>query len=120
VFTEYEQAGVDCLLLSAYPVDEIFAVKAQALAAINNYWLSLSVPDQTRHLMPSRLIGPDGTCIAHTEPGSDLVIADLDRTDPSLHTALNLARPWRGRARQGDIYRTQRVDDPRSTAYTSL
>lgn len=120
VFTGYEQAGVDCLLLSAYPVDEIFAVKARALAAINNYWLSLSVPDQTRHLMPSKLIGPDGTCIARTEQDSDLVIADLDRTDPNLDAALNLARPWRARARQGDIYRTQRVDDPRSTAYTSF
>lgn len=34
MFAEYERLGVDCLLLSAYPVDSIFATKARAYAAI--------------------------------------------------------------------------------------
>ena len=44
LFAEYQRLGVDCVLLSAYPVDSIFAVKARAHAAINNYWVGLSAP----------------------------------------------------------------------------
>ena len=47
-------------LLSAWPVDSIFQVKAQAYAAINNYWLSLAVPGQSADLMRSAIYGPDG------------------------------------------------------------
>jgi predicted amidohydrolase len=106
LFTEYEQLGVDCLLLSTYPVDAIFHVKARALAAINNYWVSLSTPAQTSHLLPAGLIGPDCSLLATADTGSMLVVADLDRSDPALNVALNLARPWRASARHGDIYRT--------------
>ena len=42
LFIEYGELGIDCLLLSAYPVDEIFYLKARAYAAIHNYWVSLS------------------------------------------------------------------------------
>jgi predicted amidohydrolase len=104
LFTEYGQLGVDCLLLSAYPVDAIFHVKARALAAINNYWVSLSTPAQTSHLLPAGLIGPDGNLLATADTGTTLIVADLDRTDPALNVALNLARPWRASARHGDIY----------------
>jgi predicted amidohydrolase len=120
LFAEYEQMGVDCLLLSAYPVDSIFHTKAQAHASINNYWLSLSVPAQSAGLMAAGLIGPDGSCLAPVEAGAELVVGDMDRDAPELHVALNLARPWRTTARQGDIYRTRRVDDPRSTDPTSM
>ena len=50
---EYDRLGVDCLLLSAWPVDAGFFRKAEVHAAINNYWLSLSVPAQVTHLMPA-------------------------------------------------------------------
>jgi predicted amidohydrolase len=46
LFAEYESAGVDCVLFSAYPVDAILRTKALVHAAINNVWLSLSVPAQ--------------------------------------------------------------------------
>lgn len=114
LFSEYEQLGVDCLLMSAYPVDEIFHVKARAHAAINNYWISLSVPAQTAHLVPAGLIGPNGARLADIPPAGDLVVADLDRGDPQLHVALNLARPWRATARHGDICRARQVHDSRS------
>ncbi|MCU1503823.1 MAG: hypothetical protein JWM12_3177, partial [Ilumatobacteraceae bacterium] len=39
LFAEYERLGVDCVLLSAWPVDAIFLTKARAHAAINCYWL---------------------------------------------------------------------------------
>ena len=114
LFGEYEQLGVDCLLLSAYPVDSIFHTKARALASINNYWLSLSVPAQSAELMSSGLIGPDGGCARTVEPRGELVVGEMDRDDPQLHVALNLARPWRTSARQGEIYQRRRVDDRRS------
>jgi hypothetical protein len=119
LFCEYEQLGVDCLLLSAYPIDAIFHVKARALAAINNYWLALSTPAQTRQLVPSGLIGPHGQVLANAGNDQMLVVADLDRTAPDLHIAINLARPWRAAARQGDIYRTRHVSHPRSTNRTN-
>ncbi|MEU2421182.1 hypothetical protein ABZ619_09090 [Streptomyces sp. NPDC007851] len=46
-FQEYAHLGVDCLLLSAYPVDSVFEVKARAHAAINNYWPAMATPAQT-------------------------------------------------------------------------
>lgn len=52
-------------------------------------------------------------------PLSSLVIAEIDRFNPAFHVALELARPWRSRARAGDIYTSRRVQDPRSTDRTS-
>jgi predicted amidohydrolase len=119
LFSEYERLGVECLLLSAYPVDSIFELKARAYAAINAYWVAMSLPAQTNHLMPSGLIAPTGTYTALIA-GTDLVIADLNRDDPDLHIPLHLARPWRSTALKGDIYRTRRVTDPRSTNRTTV
>jgi predicted amidohydrolase len=93
LFAEYNHLGVDCLLLSAWPVDTIFFRKAQALAAINNYWLSLSVPAQAANLMSSAIIGPDGSQLAAVEPPEQFAVSTLDRAAPEFHTALNLARP---------------------------
>jgi predicted amidohydrolase len=114
IFVEYDNLGVDCLLLSAWPVDSIFFIKARAHAAIHNYWLSLSVPAQSAELMPSAIIGPDGSQAATISAPKELAIATLDRDAPEFHIAVNLARPWRAEANQGDIYRSRRVDDPRS------
>jgi predicted amidohydrolase len=118
LFSEYERLGVECLLLSAYPIDSVFEVKARAYAAINSYWVAMSLPAQTNHLMPSGLIAPTGTYDALLSD-TDLAIADLDRDAPDLHVPLNLARPWRTAALKGDIYRTRRVTDPRSTNRTT-
>ena len=68
-----ERLGVDRVLLSAYPVDPIFAVKACAHAAINNYWVGLSAPAPVRTTCsPPLLIGRDGVCIEEVHPGDDL------------------------------------------------
>jgi predicted amidohydrolase len=120
LFADYDRLGVDCVLLSAYPVDSIFATKARAYAAIHNYWLSLSVPAQTTELFHSGLIGPHGEVLADVggEPG--LVVGTLDRSDPALHVALDLARPWRAMARAGEIYEECRVTDERSRVRTEF
>jgi hypothetical protein len=84
---------VDCLLLSAWPIDEIFFLKARSHAAIHNYWLSLSVPAQCAALMPSAIIGPDGSESASVHAPEELAIATLDRDAPEFHIAVNLACP---------------------------
>ncbi|TCO46123.1 putative amidohydrolase [Kribbella antiqua] len=119
LFSQYERLGVECLLLSAYPVDTVFEVKARAYAAINCYWVSMSLPAQTRDLMPSGLITPNGTYATQVTGKSELAIATLDRDDPDLTIPLQHARPWRTTALKGDIYRTRAVTDPRSQNRTT-
>jgi predicted amidohydrolase len=120
LFEEYERLGVDCLLLSAYPVDSVFEIKARAHAAINNYWLAMATPAQTSALLNSELIGPNGTVLARADASTELIIGELDRHAPEFDIALNKARPWRAGARQGDIYRSHRVCDPRSDDLNSF
>lgn len=114
LFTEYERAGVDCVLLSAYPIDVIFATKARAHAAINNYWVGLSTAAQTTNLFAAGVFGPDGRLVGEVAATDDVVVCDLDTDDPTFDVALRLARPWRAQARRGEIYDARRVDDPRS------
>jgi predicted amidohydrolase len=119
LFAEYERLGVECLLLSAYPVDSIFELKARAHAAINCYWISMSLPAQTTHLMPSGVIAPNGTYQATVAPSAGLALTTINRTDPDYDIALNYARPWRRTALKQTIYTTRRVtEDPRSTNHT--
>jgi predicted amidohydrolase len=119
LFSHYERLGVECLLLSAYPADTIFEVKARAHAAINNYWVAMSLPAQTADLMPSGLIGPDGTYVATVTAPAELTIATIDRDDPTYEIPLTKLRPWRTLARKGAIYTARRVTgDPRSTNHT--
>ena len=120
LFAEYDRLGVDCVLLSAWPVDTVFFRKAQAHAAIHNYWLSLSVPAQSADLMPSAIIGPDGSELAVVAAPEEPVTTVLDRDAPQFHVELGLARPWRAEANRGDIYRSRRVEDLRSSDRTAV
>ncbi|MEV5960764.1 carbon-nitrogen hydrolase family protein [Kribbella sp. NPDC051952] len=120
LFSQYERLGVECLLLSAYPVDAIFELKARAYAAINCYWIAMSLPAQTLDLAPSGLITPAGTYAAQVTGQAELTVITIDREDPTLTVPLTHARPWRTTALKGDIYRTRAVTDPRSTNRTVL
>jgi len=120
LFAQYERLGVECLLLSAYPVDTVFELKARAHAAINCYWISMSLPAQTVDLMPSGMITPAGTYTTQVVGTSELAFAHVDRDDPTVAGPLNHARPWRAAATKGDIYRSRAVTDPRSTNRTAL
>lgn len=120
VFTEYTALGVDCLLLPTYPIDAIFRTKAQALAAINTFWIAVSSVAQTRHLVPSEIFGPDGTSLAAATGDEEMVLADLNRDDPRFHVALKLARPWREKASRGCFYRDHLVQDPLSKNRTAF
>ncbi|MBA3867899.1 MAG: carbon-nitrogen hydrolase family protein [Anaerolineae bacterium] len=120
LFIEYDQLGVDCLLLSAYPEDEIFYIKARAYAAIHNYWLGLSVPSERVHLMQSGLISPYGMPLKHMTTREGLVIDTMDKNAPELDIPLCKARPWRSSIDTNNKYKTRHLNDPRSTNRTCL
>jgi len=120
LFIEYGLLGVDCLLLSAYPVDRIFYLKARAYAAIHTYWLSLSVPSECAHMMMSGLISPDGELLVRMEAAEGVVVGEMDRDAPELDIALNKARPWRATASTGEFYAASYVVDSRSTNKAGL
>jgi predicted amidohydrolase len=109
IFTEYERLGVDCVLFSAYSDDPMFAIEAQAHAAMNNIWFSLSAP-ATSASLPCTLIGPDGHRYGRSvDTGNGgFVCGKLDRHDSQYDIALNKARPWRAlvRARQFEAARS--------------
>lgn len=116
LFAEYERRDVDCVLFSAYARDKIFSITAQAHAAVNSCWLSLSTPTQCSRGLTSGLVGPNGLFIARCRAGrSGMVVRELDRNAPELEIALTKARPWRRAARAGHIYEAGRVRDERST-----
>lgn len=118
LFTEYARLGADCLLLSAYPVDRIFEVKARAHAAIHNFWISLSSPTETAHLMMSGLIGPDGEFLSQASGPQGVVLGELNRDDPALELPLHYARPWRASVTTDPRYGGPALGDPRSANRT--
>ena len=108
LFDEYEKLGVDCVLFSSTGAptgSEAFATEARAHASVNNYWVSVAMPDG------SGIVGPDGAWLAHTEAG--LALAELDESAAEI--PVFAARPWRRSARAG-LYDAYRVTDPRSDA----
>ncbi len=115
LYLKYEEQAIDCMLFSAYSDSPMFQIQAQAYAATNNYWFSFSVPTQCSEKAPSTMIGPNGDIIDACKPlESGFVISALDRDAPEWEIAIKRARPWRKTAREGNIYRTKYVDDPRS------
>ncbi|MGR9470615.1 carbon-nitrogen hydrolase family protein [Rhizobium leguminosarum] len=116
VFSEYERLQVDGVLFSSLGIPEYFQIALRAHAGLNCIWISGAPQVQKSHKGPACIIGPDGNwvarCPASAEPG--LTVADIDRDDPLYDIALQKARPWRKRARLGDIYRERIVDDHRS------
>lgn len=105
LFHEYEQLGVDCLLVSVMVDDAARAVVAQAYATLYNYWVSYSVPAQYGATAPAAIIAPGGrrlaSCPADSRPGLAVADIDLDTQDSDIDVALRLARPWRRIARSG-------------------
>src|SRR5258707_823218 len=54
LFQKYAELGVDCLLFSSYSEEPMYGIQAQGYAASHNYWVSVSVPAQTSHVLSSR------------------------------------------------------------------
>lgn len=115
LFDAYRSSGVDCVLFSAYSDSPIFGIQAQGYAASHGYWISVAVPAQLSRLLSSRLIGPSGVIqAACASDASTLTVNVLDEGAPEWNVALHCARPWRAKARDGEIYRRLHVVDGRS------
>ena len=116
VFGEYERLGVDAVLFASYGIPDYFQIALRAHAGLNCLWIAGATPAQKAGQGPAGIIGPDGKVIAHAPiaPQPAYALAVLDRADPNYDIALNKARPWRARARMGEIYRERMVDDARS------
>ena len=116
VFQEYANLGVDAVLFSSYGIAEYFQIALRAHAGLNCIWIGAATPVQKAAKGPAGVIGPDGKWVSQcpATPEPNLVTAVLDRDDPDYDIPLQRARPWRLKARQGDIYREKMVDDPRS------
>ncbi len=53
LFAEYEKLDVDCVLFSTSGTSGNTAVQAQGHAAVNSYWVSLSVPTEHSATAPA-------------------------------------------------------------------
>ncbi|MDR2998777.1 MAG: carbon-nitrogen hydrolase family protein [Microbacterium sp.] len=95
LFSEYERAGVDCVLFATTGLSQapgVFAVEAAGHAATNSYWVAYAggVGDE---VSPSGVVAPDGGWAARGEGGESVVLAELDTA------AGRIARDWRRVAR---------------------
>jgi predicted amidohydrolase len=121
LFQEYAERDVDCVLFSAYADDAMFGTQAQGYAASHSYWVSVSTPTQMSRGLSSRLIAPTGEVQAMATPSASGIVVDvLDEQCPRWEVALNCAKPWRAKARDGSIYRECYVKDPRSDIESSF
>ena len=121
IFIEAEKQNVDCLLFSSYSKEKMFGIQAQAYAATNNYWLSMSVPANESSEQASQFIGPNGEIVGScNHNASEVQTFEIDKKDERWYTALQLAKPWRRIARKGDLYEQKRVTDKRSEMKTII
>lgn len=116
LFLEYCSLGADVVLVSAYARDPMYQILAQARAADNNLWISVSTPAQCAAGLASAIFGPDGSvdAKASSDGAPSLIKTIIDKDDARYEIALKMARPWRALARMGDIYESRRVEDARS------
>ncbi|HET9411641.1 MAG TPA: carbon-nitrogen hydrolase family protein [Candidatus Saccharimonadales bacterium] len=120
LFAEYNQLGVDCVLFSAFADSKIFYTEAQAHAAMQCCWVSLSIPSDTSGKLQSGLIGPDGEAVNTIDKKEGIVFAELDRDAPQFDTPLNKAKPWRASVARDPSYNTRALNDPRSVDRTNI
>jgi predicted amidohydrolase len=109
-FQQLEEMGVDCILYSSMANTSLFETLLRGHAAAFTYWVAVSEPVQPDQELCSMLIDPNGQVEhkATTDGHQDLIIATLDRADPRYDIQLRLAKPWRRKARKGDIYKDKR------------
>jgi predicted amidohydrolase len=115
LFLRYAELNIDVMLFSSYSEDAMFGIQAQGYAASHNFWFSFSVPAQVSHNLSSRLIAPTGSIQSAAIPSrSEVIVNELDVDRLEWNIALKHAKPWRARAREGQIYRNRYAVDPRS------
>ncbi|MFL5995698.1 MAG: carbon-nitrogen hydrolase family protein [Streptomyces sp.] len=118
LFAEYEKLDVDCVLFSTSGTPGNTAAQAQGHAAVNSYWVSLSVPSQ--HSAPSGIVDPNGDWLARcrADGSPSVAVVNLDDSSEAAAGAVTHGRPWRREARSG-IYTDHQVSDARSEDRTA-
>ena len=122
IFAEYEALATDAVIFASLAMPPFFEVAIQAHAGMTCQWIVAAITLEDPQSAPSGIVGPDGAWIGRG-PNDGLAgyaIAKLDRSAPEYDVALSKARPWRARARKGDIYVRDSVDDPRSNNRTEF
>lgn len=110
-FQKIEELDIDCVLYSSMANTKLFETLLRGHAAAFIYWIAVSEPIQADQEFSAMLIDPNGQILHKTaqEEKEDLLVATLDRTDPRYDIQLRLAKPWRRKARKGDIYKAKRI-----------
>ncbi|MEV6871864.1 carbon-nitrogen hydrolase family protein [Amycolatopsis sp. NPDC051128] len=92
LFSAYERADVDCVLLSTAGNPEVpggFVTDAAGHAAANSFWVGYSGPAQAGE-PPSGVLSPSGTWVARCAPATEGIVVTV------IDTALgDQARSWR-------------------------
>ncbi|MFE7465863.1 carbon-nitrogen hydrolase family protein [Streptomyces sp. NPDC057499] len=121
LFAQYETLDADCVLLSttgAAPGNT--AAQVQGHAAVNGYWVGLSVPAQHSATAPSGIAAPNGDWLARcpADGTPSVAVVDLDDSSEAAAVSVTHARPWRRESRAG-VHTGHRVTDPRSQDRTA-
>ena len=120
-FLAYGVKGIDCMLYSVYKDSPMFGVQAQAYAATNNYWFSISNACQQTKELQSQMIGPNGEIQSRCNANeSTFCVSELNYDASEYDIALKKARPWRSIVRTTDFYSSRFVSDERSENKTSF
>lgn len=120
LFAEYEELDVGCVLFSTSGTPGNIAAQAQGHAAVNSYWVSLSVPAQHSAVAPSGIVAPNGHWLARcpSDDSPSVAVVNLDDSSEAAADAVTYSRPWRREARAG-VYTEYQVTDPRSEDRTA-
>ena len=119
LFIEAEIQDVQCILFSSYSQNDIFGIQSQGYAATHNYWVSMSIPKNESKVLPSQFIGPDGRIIKRCiRTRNSIIINEINTEDSRWDIPIKKSNPWRKKANKGEIYKSLRVDDKRSTNKT--
>lgn len=103
VFIEYETLGADCVLLTSYsgapPAESLDDRRSLAYALLTEMWIAFAVPGTAPGATPSGVAAPDGRWLARGVPDGtpQVVFADLDPDNRTVHPAYDSGRAWRAR-----------------------
>jgi predicted amidohydrolase len=103
VFIEYESLGADCVLLASYsgapPAESLDDRRPLAHALLTEMWIAFAVPGTAPGAMASGVAAPDDRWLAQGKPDGTLqvVFADLDPDNQTVHAAFDSGRAWRAR-----------------------
>ncbi|MGW0230781.1 carbon-nitrogen hydrolase family protein [Actinopolymorpha singaporensis] len=103
VFIEYESLGMDCVLLASYsdapPAESLDDRRPLAYALLTEMWIAFAVPGTAPGATPSGVAAPDDRWLARgvADGTPQVVFADLDPDNRTVHPAYDSGRAWRAR-----------------------